>query len=181
MFVAQAIANFMRQRRSLSVAPADVPTPSTSTMSHEPTAPTPSAAITPTVPSTSFFGNVDDKLNTLSTTEINATSIRKLSFDGIDGILHEEPDVGEPPNTISPPSGYIPFVPKKNVKFVDKTAGARTTRSQKPELESKSMLRGIATSTGFAAFALGATLSAAVYAMGTVNLLEEITSDRGFS
>ena len=88
MFVAQAIANFVRQRQSLSVAPADVPTPSTSTMSHEPTAPTPSAAITPTVPSTSFFGNVDDKLNTLSTTAINATSIRKLSFDGIDGILH---------------------------------------------------------------------------------------------
>ena len=43
------------------------------------------------------------------------------------------------------------------------------------------MLRGITTSTGFAAFALGATLSAAVYAMGTVNLLEEIASDRGFS
>ena len=122
MFVAQAIANFMRQRRSLSVAPADVPTPSTSTTSHEPAFSHDAEGnrSDDAVPSTSFFGNLDDKLNNLSTAEINATSVRKLSFDGIDGILHEEPDVEESPNTISPPSGY-PFVPKKTVKFIDKT------------------------------------------------------------
>ena len=68
-----------------------------------------------------------------------------------------------------------PAAPKsKKVKFFEKTAGARATRSNNPTI-----LRGMATSTGFGMLALGAALSSAVFAMGTVNLFDELSKPSG--
>lgn len=87
----------------------------------------------------------------------NATSIRQLSFAD-ENIAHEEPDDEELYLNAEPPKA-----PRKKVVF-EKTAGARSTRSQNPQ-----QLRGLGTSAGFAMMALGASLSSAVYAMGTID------------
>ena len=62
---------------------------------------------------------------------------------------------------------------KPKVRF-EKTAGARATRSNNP-----TVLRGLSTSTGFAMMGLGLTLSAAVFAMGTIDLADELSKPDG--
>ena len=62
--------------------------------------------------------------------------------------MEELPDGTEPP---------VARKPRRKVTF-EKTAGARATRANAPEV-----MRGLATSTGFAMIALNASLSTAVY------------------
>ena len=66
---------------------------------------------------------------------------RQLDFTD-DNIIHEEPDAEELPGDAGPPAARKP---RRKVTF-EKTAGARATRSNNSET-----MRGLATSTGFAA------------------------------
>ena len=101
---------------------------------------------------------------------------RKLNFDDHElGNIHEEPEPEELPDALDQPADFIPAKkPSKPKVTFEKTAGARATRSNNP-----TVIRGLSTSTGFAMLSLGMTLSAAVYAMGTVDMLDELTKPDG--
>ena len=84
---------------------------------------------------------VGRKLGTVLASAEEATSIRRLSFAD-ENIAHEEPIAEELPGDAEPPA---PRKPRRKIAF-EKTAGARATRSKNSET-----MRGLATSTGFAA------------------------------
>ena len=182
-YLAQAVADLVRQRRTApstapdATVPEKIPPTVASTIvppkpkvvppaahpTHHPKAP----AETSKAPAETWgdkIAEVGRKLETIFTGAEDATSIRRLSFAD-ENIAHEEPIAEELPGDAEP---SVPRKPRRKVAF-EKTAGARATRSNNPE-----KLRGLATSTGFAAFALGASLSTAVFAMGTVNLFDEL-------
>ena len=97
-----------------------------------------------------------------------ATSIRRLSFAEED-IAHEEPDA-----EVEPTVAQADKPRRRRVQF-EKTAGARATRSQNPTL-----LRGMGNSAGYVMAAVGMSVAASAYALGTINLFEEF-SRRGTS
>ena len=90
-----------------------------------------------------------------------ATSIRRLSF-AEEEIAHEEPDA-----EVEPTVAQADKPRRRHVHF-EKTAGARATRSQNPTL-----LRGIGNSAGYVMSAVGMSVAASAYALGTVNLFDE--------
>ena len=179
-FVAQAIANFVRQRQSPAQATAPPPMNASVPIVAAPTAHAPTATL-PDV-----LKMAVDAIDTASAVATDSTSIRKLSFDdeGLDTI-HEEPEPEELTNSLEPPPPHrAPTVKttKPKVTF-EKTAGARGTRSNNPAITrglgtshdfEPTMLRSANSSTGHAMLALGMTISSAVFAMGTVDLLSEI-------
>ena len=174
-YLAHAIAAYVQQRRAIL---ARQPTTSESLapprgvpLRESPTTPAaPEAAPSPTpvaAPASGPSVKLSDAVEKASAAATEATSIRKLSFE--DGCA-EDDDVVE--GSAAPPEAPAARAPRKKVTF-EKTAGARATRSQKPTL-----LRGMGTSAGFALLALGCTISAAVHAMGTIDLAEELSNPR---
>ena len=120
----------------------------------------------PTIHSEAPVENTNAPAETRVDTPTSGDDItRRLDFTDED-IVHEEPDAEELPGDAGPPAARKP---RRKVTF-EKTAGARATRANAPEV-----MRGLATSTGFAMIALGASPSTAVYAMGTVNLFDELS------
>ena len=173
LFFAQAMANYVRQRQAdLSLAPL---APAERTQTH------------PAVPAeTNDPADEDSRptdpleqthkvTGTSTSAATSATSARHLSFDDTDhtdlGDIHEEPDPEELPDLHHGPTP-AKKVSKPKVTF-EKTAGARGTRSNQPTL-----LPGLSNSAGFAGMALlalGASLSNAMSAMCSTNLLEELS------
>ena len=167
-FLAQAVAGFVRQRQ------ADHSTPATRTTVplRDPTraeTPPPGEPVAPAAVEalSNLFAKFNREADTPSVAAATdaTTSTRRLDF-GNDEVV---------PETLTGLPLPAPAAPKsKKVKFFEKTAGARATRSNNPTI-----LRGMATSTGFGALALGAALSSAVFAMGTVNLFDELSKPSG--
>jgi len=105
---------------------------------------------------------LDSQIGNLS----EVTSIRRLSFAEED-IAHEEPDVKVEPTVAQADK------PRRRRVHFEKTAGARATRSQKPTL-----LRGVGDSAGYVMAAIGMNVAASAYALGTVNLFEELSRQK---
>ena len=190
-YVAQAVASLVRQRSSLSDAQEqpfdDGPAP----------APHPGASRIPTADnlavgnpmaqsiraesegdaennqpesSSKTLGDrlaaVGDKVKSALSSLGDATSVRRLSFSDLD-VGAEDDSEAAVPDEVPPPR------PKRKVTF-EKTAGARGTRSQNIPL-----VRGMGTSAGFAMLALGSSLPAAIYAMGTTHVFDELNRPGG--
>ena len=112
--------------------------------------------------------------NPSSAAATDATTTRELNFDDhVLGDIHEEPGPEELADALDRPPSPTKMPSKPKVRF-EKTAGARATRSNNP-----TVLRGLSTSTGFAMMGLGLTLSAAVFAMGTIDLADELSKPDG--
>ena len=170
-FVAQAFANLVRQRQSSALDPKpDVPVVSGTRPRASSGAPAATASVSP-APTEMPLSDVAADTSTAGA--IDATSARKLDFGKHElSDIHEEPDAEELPDTLDQPAEVVvphkkPSKPK--VTF-EKTAGARGTRSNNP-----TVIRGLGTSTGFTLLSLGTTLSSAVFAMGTVDLIDELS------
>ena len=173
MFFAQAMASFVQQRQAdPSLAPAvsaarEAPRSTSSadaTISSDEDAPT-----------TDAFERVSKTDGSSAPTATNTTSVRQPSFDDADhadlGDIHEEPEPEELPDLHHGPTS-AKKVSKPKVTF-EKTAGARGTRSNRP-----SLLPGLGNSAGFAGMALlnlGVSLTNAMSAMCSNNLLEELS------
>lgn len=185
-FVAQAFAGFIRQRGPeanittatdvLPRVPLELPAATASTGGAAAPVPLAIASIDePPIPSK--FASTD-------------APGRKLNFDDHElGNIHEEPEPEELPDALDQPADFIPAKkPSKPKVTFEKTAGARATRSNNPTVIrglststgfAPTVIRGSSTGTGFAMLSLGMTLSAAVYAMGTVDMLDELTKPDG--
>jgi len=185
-FVAQAFAGFIRQRGPeanittatdvLPRVPLELPAATASTGGAAAPVPLAIASIDePPIPSK--FASTD-------------APGRKLNFDDHElGNIHEEPEPEDLPDALDQPADFIPAKkPSKPKVTFEKTAGARATRSNNPTVIrglststgfAPTVIRGSSTSTGFAMLSLGMTLSAAVYAMGTVDMLDELTKPDG--
>ena len=185
-YVAQAVASLVRQRQSFGDAqtqpfdegPAPAPHPGASRM---PLAGNPMAqstrgelddnsADTQPAPSSKTLGDhlaaASAKVKSALSSLGDATSVRRLSFGDLD--VDDKDESGE-----AAQDEVQPVRPKRKVTF-DKTAGARGTRSQNVPL-----VRGMGTSAGFAMLALGSSLPAAIYAMGTTHVFEELNRPGG--
>lgn len=101
----------------------------------------------------------------------DTSSIRRLSF-AEEEIAHEEPSA-EPSVTAGTDQQKQPG--RRRVHF-EKTAGARATRSQNPTL-----LRGMGTSVGYVMNAIGMSVAASAYALGTTDLFNEFSQDGSFT
>lgn len=100
------------------------------------------------------------------------SSFRQPSFAN-EQIEHEEPEPEEAAASVGPTAK--PNAPTKTVRFHEKTAGTRATRSQ-----NATVVRGMNTSSGYAMLCLGlCTLSTAIYAMGTTNVMKELSKPDG--
>ena len=176
LFFAQAMADYVRQRQpdtSLAPPPSGVAAPASTSTSpaRADTGAVPpdddSPADSPTV--------VPETSSPSSTAATTASSFRQPRFGNDDhqdlDNIHEEPEPEQLPDLGDrPPSAEK--APRRKVTF-EKTAGARGTRSNKP-----SLLPGIGNSAGFAGMALlslGSTLTNALNAMCSKNLLEELS------
>ena len=127
---------------------------------NEPTVPTVDAQPEPSSQSIGdHFAAASAKVKSALSSLGDATSIRRLSFNDLDVEHEDEPDATARP--------------KRKVTF-EKTAGARGTRSQHVPL-----VRGVGTSDGFAMLALGSSLPAAIYAMGTTHVFDELSRPGG--
>ena len=114
----------------------------------------------------------------------DATSIRKLSFAD-ENIAHEEPEVEELSDEVAAPAAQPA---RKHVTY-EKTAGARATRSQKPDI-ARAMdtsanfrapgraLLGLGIGAGFAMAALGMSIASSAFTLGTTDFFHEIALEK---
>ena len=185
-FVAQAFAGFVRQRGpEANITTATDVLPRVQLGLPAATAPTGGAA----APVPLAIASIDEPPIPSKFASTDAPG-RKLNFDDHElGNIHEEPEPEELPDALDQPADFIPAKkPSKPKVTFEKTAGARATRSNNPTVIrglststgfAPTVIRGSSTSTGFAMLSLGMTLSAAVYAMGTVDMLDELTKPDG--
>ena len=174
-FVAQAFASFVRQRQSSVLD--DVDPNARKTIKPRPNASLESSTSASAEPTSTAIPVGETAIDSSSAAATDATSTRKLDFsDHSLGDIHEEPDTEELPDTLDQPADVVAPAKKQSKPKVtfEKTAGARSTRSNNP-----TVIRGLGTSTGFAMLSIGMTLSAAVFAMGTVDLLDELSKPAG--
>ena len=185
-FVAQAFAGFVRQRGpEANITTATDVLPRVQLGLPAATAPTGGAA----APVPLAIASIDEPPIPSKFASTDAPG-RKLNFDDHElGNIHEEPEPEELPDALDQPADFIPAKkPSKPKVTFERGAGPQATRSNNPTVIgglstsagfAPTVIRGSSTSTGFAMLSLGMTLSAAVYAMGTVDMLDELTKPDG--
>ena len=110
--------------------------------------------------------SIESKIDDLT----EATSVRRLSSFAEEEIAHEETDV-QLDLTIKT-AAQIDKPRRRRVQF-EKSAGARATRSQNP-----TVVRGLGTSIGYMTSAIGMSVAASAFALGTTNLFDEFAQGK---